>query len=184
MTRFWREVRRSGALFSAGSPDDCPSCARFEAIFIGQQCDDPAGNQQRHQYPGNTGCACAHLARAGIPQQPVDLAQHSCLHYRFPNSGKLETWPLAKESELHIPISMVCNNIETRVCFALRGLGIACLPDFSVAAGRLRRVLEDYVERTVSLHVVWPSGRYMTPKLRAFIDFLSANLFVSPSSGM
>lgn len=118
-----------------------------------------------------------YLERAGTPRQPADLAQHTCLHYRFPNSGKLEAWPLANENELQIPISMVCNNIETRVCFALQGLGIACLPDFSVQdkldAGLLRPLLGTYVERTVSLHVVWPSGRYITPRLRAFIDFLS-----------
>lgn len=127
-----------------------------------------------------------YLARAGMPQLPADLARHTCLHYRFPNSGKLETWPLADENELQIPISMVCNNIETRVCFALQGLGIACLPDFSVqkalADGQLRTVLDDHVERSVSLHVVWPSGRYMTPKLRVFIDFLCANVFIPRQS--
>ncbi|QTF08461.1 LysR family transcriptional regulator [Brenneria izadpanahii] len=124
----------------------------------------------------------AYLERAGVPRQPTDLTQHVCLHYRFPNSGKLETWPLVNEADLHIPISMVCNNIETRVCFALQGLGIACLPDFAVrrelAADNLRTVLDEYVARTVSLHVVWPSGRYLTPKLRVFIDFLSERVLL------
>ncbi|MFA3760481.1 LysR family transcriptional regulator [Yersinia sp. 2544 StPb PI] len=123
----------------------------------------------------------AYLEQHGEPMHPVELANHICLHYRFPNSGKLETWPLPNESDLRIPISMVCNNIETRMCFALRGLGIACLPDFSmgkaVAEGKLRSLLDSYVKRTVSLHVVWPSGRYITPKLRVFIDFLSDRMF-------
>ncbi|MGP2470216.1 LysR family transcriptional regulator [Yersinia sp. 2540 StPb PI] len=123
----------------------------------------------------------AYLEQHGEPMHPIELANHICLHYRFPNSGKLETWPLPNESDLRIPISMVCNNIETRMCFALRGLGIACLPDFSmgkaVAEGKLRSLLDSYVKRTVSLHVVWPSGRYITPKLRVFIDFLSDRMF-------
>ncbi|MFW5401172.1 LysR family transcriptional regulator [Yersinia sp. 1252 StPb PI] len=123
----------------------------------------------------------AYLEQHGEPMHPIELANHICLHYRFPNSGKLETWPLPNESDLRIPISMVCNNIETRMCFALRGLGIACLPDFSmgkaVAEGKLRSLLDSYVKRTVSLHVVWPSGRYITPKLRVFIDFLSDRIF-------
>ena len=75
-----------------------------------------------------------YLARRGTPQVPADLLEHACLHYRFPNSGKLETWPLirsAGEPELQLPTSMICNNIETRLCFALQGRGIACLPDFS-----------------------------------------------------
>ncbi|MDA5543563.1 MULTISPECIES: LysR family transcriptional regulator [Yersinia] len=123
----------------------------------------------------------AYLEQYGEPMHPSELANHICLHYRYPNSGKLETWPLPNEPDLQIPISMVCNNIETRMCFALRGLGIACLPDFSMgntlAEGKLRTLLDGYMKRTVSLHVVWPSGRYITPKLRVFIDFLSERVF-------
>lgn len=76
-----------------------------------------------------------YLTQRGAPQIPADLLQHTCLHYRFPSSGKLEAWALrqaADAPELHLPHSMVCNNIETRVSFALQGLGIAYLPDFSI----------------------------------------------------
>lgn len=58
-----------------------------------------------------------YLARQGIPQVPADLLNHTCLHYRFPNSGKLEPWALHRatdEPELTLPTSMICNNIETR----------------------------------------------------------------------
>ncbi|CFR08816.1 LysR family transcriptional regulator [Yersinia kristensenii] len=126
----------------------------------------------------------AYLEQYGEPLHPSELANHICLHYRYPNSGKLETWPLPNEPDLQIPISMVCNNIETRMCFALRGLGIACLPDFSMGnalvEGKLRTLLDGYMKRTVSLHVVWPSGRYITPKLRVFIDFISERVLADP----
>lgn len=75
----------------------------------------------------------AYFARHGTPRCPEDLLRHTCLHYRFPNTGRLEEWPLRRadgEAPPQIPVSMVCNNIETRVCFALRDQGIACLPDF------------------------------------------------------
>lgn len=32
-----------------------------------------------------------YLAQRGMPRLPGDLLQHACLHYRSPNSGKLET---------------------------------------------------------------------------------------------
>lgn len=76
-----------------------------------------------------------YLARCGEPQTPADLTRHACLQYRFPSSGKLERWVMRgneAENELALPATMVCNNIETRVCFALRGLGIARLPDFAI----------------------------------------------------
>jgi DNA-binding transcriptional LysR family regulator len=125
-----------------------------------------------------------YLARRGTPQVPADLLEHSCLHYRFPNSGKLEPWALRRagdEPELPLPTSMICNNIETRVCFAQLGLGIAYLPEFSIkqtlAEGRLCSVLDDYVARTGVFHVLWPASKHASPKVRAFVDFLCARVF-------
>ncbi|MEI7411363.1 LysR family transcriptional regulator [Pectobacterium aroidearum] len=125
-----------------------------------------------------------YLTRYGCPQTPVDLMQHACLHYRFPNSGKLEPWALRLlpgEPELPLPTSMICNNIETRVCFALQGLGIAYLPDFSIreqlAGGQLQPILTDYVERSGVFHVLWPASKHPSPKVRAFVDFLCARVF-------
>lgn len=125
-----------------------------------------------------------YLARRGVPDKPVDLLEHSCLHYRFPNSGKLEPWVLrgaADEPRLTLPTSMICNNIETRVCFALQGLGIAYLPVFAIrellADGRLRAVLTDYAERTGVFHVLWPASKHPSPKVRAFVDFLGSRVF-------
>lgn len=131
-----------------------------------------------------------YFAQRGIPRKPSDLLNHSCLHYRFPNSGKLETWPLRRapgEPEIALPVSMICNNIETRLCFAQRGLGIACLPDFAardaIAGGRLITVLDDYVERTSEFRVLWPASRHWTPKLRVFIDFLAERVFAKEDAG-
>ncbi|CAO3381525.1 LysR family transcriptional regulator [Azospirillum argentinense] len=125
-----------------------------------------------------------YLARRGTPRTPADLRRHACLHYRFPNSGKLESWALRQapgEPDLQLPTSMICNNIETRVCFALQGLGIAYLPDFAIreplADGRLETVLPDHVERTGVFHVLWPASKHPSPKVRALVDFLRARVF-------
>ncbi|WP_234195192.1 MULTISPECIES: LysR family transcriptional regulator [Pseudacidovorax] len=131
-----------------------------------------------------------YLARRGTPRKPVDLLQHSCLHYRFPTSGKLEPWALRRapgDAELALPVSMVCNNIETRLCFALQGLGIAYLPDFSVrellADGRLQTVLDGHVAREGVFHVLWPASKHPSPKVRALVDFLCERLLPPPVKG-
>lgn len=125
-----------------------------------------------------------YLEKHGIPEVPADLMTHICLHFRSPNSGKLDVWPIccdAFAAPIQLPISMICNNIETRVCFALNGRGIAFLPDYSVKAyldeGRLRPVLTNHVQRTGSLHVLWPASKHPSPKVRAFVDFLRARVF-------
>lgn len=125
-----------------------------------------------------------YLRARGNPAHPRELVGHTCLHYRFPSSGKLEAWPLRREhpeQAYDIPISMVCNHVETRICFAINHRGITCLPDFSVrkelASGSLVSVLEDFMERRGSFYLLWPSGRQMPPKLRVFIDFMLQRVF-------
>lgn len=125
-----------------------------------------------------------YLREHGLPAHPRELAGHRCLHYRFPSSGKLETWPLRREhpeQDYEIPISMVCNHVETRICFALNHRGITCLPDFSVraalASGSLVSVLDDFIERRGSFYLLWPSGRQVPPRLRVFIDFMLERVF-------
>ena len=63
---------------------------------------------------------------------------------------------------------------------AEQGLGVAYLPDFAIARqlreGLLVPVLDDCTDRSGPLRVLWPSSRHLSPKLRAFVDFLAANL--------
>jgi len=127
-----------------------------------------------------------YLEQRGIPKVPIDLLQHSCLHYRYSHNGKLESWPLRLQDddpELHLPTSMICNNIETRVCFALQGRGIACLPDFSIKqlldSGQLQQVLPDYIDRKGVFNILWPASKHPSPKVRVFVDFLSSRMFSS-----
>lgn len=126
----------------------------------------------------------AYLTQRGTPIVPADLLEHTCLHYRFSHSGKLEKWPLKtteNEPDLQLPISMICNNIETRLCFALKGRGIACLPDFSIkellSTNQLIQVLPEFIDRTGVFNVLWPASKHPSPKVRAFVNFLSERMF-------
>ncbi len=74
---------------------------------------------------------------------------------------------------------MMCNSLDVLLYMAMAGRGIACMPDFSVnnalADGRLKTVLDPYVTDSNTIHVVWPSSRKMTPKVRVFADFVHAH---------
>ncbi len=157
----------------------------FDAVVrTGEPADSRLSARRLGRFHLGLVAAPDYLARRGMPQTPADLLQHSCLHYRFPNSGKLETWAQRSRSgdaELPLPVSMICNNIETRVCFALRGLGIAYLPDFAIreplAQGRLQPILVDQIGGDGVFHVLWPASKYPSPKVRALVDFLCAHVF-------
>jgi DNA-binding transcriptional LysR family regulator len=63
------------------------------------------------------------------------------------------------------------------------GLGIACIPEFSVhdalVAGTLEVVLSAFTEpRHTTFRIFWPSSRHPSPKVRALVDFLVGQLAV------
>jgi DNA-binding transcriptional LysR family regulator len=135
-----------------------------------------------------------YLAERGVPSKPVDLAEHACLHYRYPSSGKLEPWPLRHASStaggLAPPLSMVSSNMDALLHMVQEGRGITCMPDFAVknavANGGLQLVLDSYMTRSSTFRVLWPSSKQMTPKVRVFVDFVIANFgqgLVSKASG-
>lgn len=122
-----------------------------------------------------------YLSRRGHPLNPGDLVDHACLQHKFPSTGKFETWPFKSEVEPKMKVTMVCNTSEALVDVARAGLGIACLPDFmvreAISMGELTTVLDGHIEHQGTFRILWPSSKYMAPKLRVFIDFMVEELF-------
>ncbi len=125
-----------------------------------------------------------YLARAGPPKEPEDLLAHVCLQHRWPSSGKLESWRLSRDGvplDLELPASIVCSTIEPLIGMAERGIGITCLPIFAlrrqIDEGRLVPLLDRYLRETGTFRMLWASGRHLTPKVRAFVDFMAENVF-------
>lgn len=125
-----------------------------------------------------------YFKRAGTPSTPEDLATHACLHHRYPTSGKIQRWPFAKSEaavELALPLTAVATTVEALVALAEQGVGITCVPDFAirqqVANGSLAIVLGEYIDHSGIFRAVWPTSRYLAPKVRVFVDFLAEHLF-------
>jgi len=123
-----------------------------------------------------------YLARRGTPQKPSDLERHACLHHRFATSGKLEPWPLMTgRKAITLPTTAVANTIEPLIDMAAQGHGIASLPDFAIRRqledGTLVPVLDRYIRHEGTFRILWPSSRYLSPKIRVFVDFMAEHLF-------
>lgn len=127
--------------------------------------------------------APGYFSKASMPRKPEDLTSHARLHYRFPSTGKLDIWPLGDKTEMlpERPASMVTNTLDPQVCFAEQGLGIAYLPEIAVRRqleqGSLVTVLDEYHRENMVFHVLWPSGRHLSVKIRLFVDFVTSHLF-------
>jgi DNA-binding transcriptional LysR family regulator len=121
-----------------------------------------------------------YLAKHGTPKSPSDLGQHACINWRFPGSGHIYRWELAKgrkNLELSVQGPLIANWQDIVVEGALQGLGIlyAYSDDGIVQAledGRLKRILADWSPTFPGLFLYYPSRRYMQPALRAFMDCL------------
>ena len=115
------------------------------------------------------------------PAAPSDLAKLGAI---VPSYVNLEGWMLKGPGGRQAPLRLqpVLRSDDTTLSLhAVRaGMGMAFLPEWLVdddlAAGRLVRLVPDYAAPAVTLFAVYTSRQYMAPKLRSFIDFLSASL--------
>jgi DNA-binding transcriptional LysR family regulator len=66
---------------------------------------------------------------------------------------------------------------------ALNGIGLVLLPTFYVGdelrAGTLRSVLDEY-STEITIYAVYPERRNLSPKVRAFVDFLRERIGERP----
>lgn len=122
-----------------------------------------------------------YLARAGTPQHPQELLQHSCLYlgeapddcrWQFRQDGHVET--------VRVHGRYVVNHSEVRLEGVLNHLGIGSLPDFTAHAaleqGKIVQVLADWEFLTPAYYgaawLLYPANRHLPPKVRAMVDFL------------
>jgi DNA-binding transcriptional LysR family regulator len=113
----------------------------------------------------------------GRPDSPADLQRHNCL------TGTLNTWRFKQEGrhmDLRVDGNWKSNNGRALRQAALRGLGLAELPYFYIrndlAAGRLTTVLANFRPTDTAMWAVYPHNRYLSAKVRLFLNFLQNRL--------
>lgn len=124
-------------------------------------------------------CAApGYLAQHGTPRTPDDLQQHNCLW--ITSLPALRRWPFDTDDGIrvvHVGGNVATNNADTLLQLALAGVGITRLVDVVVAEairnGSLVPILTDWHHvEPVPLFATYPSGRNLSPKVRAMVEFL------------
>ncbi|WP_054900656.1 LysR family transcriptional regulator [Pseudomonas sp. NBRC 111131] len=113
------------------------------------------------------------------PRTPRDLASHTCIKYRFRQSGALYQWPFVREGEaieVLVPGSITLDDSDLQVAAAIEGAGIACTLEDCVAShlasGKLVRVLDDWCQPFPGFYLYYPGRRQLPAPLRALVGFL------------
>lgn len=120
-----------------------------------------------------------YFARHRRPKTPRDLIQHNCITIRLPTYGGIFPWEFEKKGEelkVRVEGQLVFNNIAMRLDAALKGLGLAYMPEDlvqkHVKEGLLIRVLSDWCPPIPGYHLYYPSRRQSSPAFTVLRDAL------------
>lgn len=120
-----------------------------------------------------------YLKARGTPQTPYDLAGHDIIQFTASNS--LSDWYFIEDGrEVRVPIlsRFATNSTDAAVQHAEQGGGLISVLAYQAAeglkAGKLKIVLAGYEMPVLPIHLVYPTSRLLSAKVRAFVDLVVA----------
>ncbi len=126
----------------------------------------------------------AYAAKHGLPSTPADLHRHELAVMRG-NHGQAKLQLHHTDGtieDLHVRAAVSVNGFGFLRAAAVAGSYIATLPDMhanpEIHSGRLVRVLPEYTAGVGNVFLVHPATKVIPAKVRAFRDFMLANLDV------
>ena len=128
-----------------------------------------------------------YLARKGEPATPQDLVHHRCIVLNaetIPGGTKWVFQNGTTEQAICISSRIQANDFLFIKQLVLQHNGIACLPNVlvleDIQAGRLIRLLNQWSLTKRDIYLVYLSDRHLSPKVKAFLDFVMAKVTPQP----
>nr|WP_269077884.1 LysR substrate-binding domain-containing protein [Endozoicomonas montiporae] len=147
------------------------------AIRLGQLDDS---NMIARQLGVRSQHLCAspgYLEQFGRPETLNDLADHNCL------PGTLDYWRFEENKKIrHLKVSgsLRCNSGNALMDAALKGLGLAQLPNHYVApviqSGELVELLAEYQPPAEGIWALYPHNRHLSTKVSLLIEQINQTL--------
>jgi DNA-binding transcriptional LysR family regulator len=130
----------------------------------------------------------AYLDIHPAPTHPQELVDRSCLSIRSDNLSEILPWSLKRGKEIvevKVPSRLQTNDFLMIKQLLMAGSGVAFVPSLlaiaEVQTGALVRLLSDWHLPERELYLVYPSDRHLSPKLRAWVEFVQQQLISEPS---
>ena len=128
-----------------------------------------------------------YLARKGEPATPQDLVHHHCIVLNAETKPGGTKWVFQNgttEAAFDISSRIQANDFLFIKQLVLQHSGIACLPNVLVLEDiqqrRLIRLLNQWSLTTRDIYLVYPSVHHLSPKVKAFLDFVMAKVTPQP----
>ena len=126
-----------------------------------------------------TCAAPAYLSRHGTPRAPEDLADHNCIQFVAPNTGRSFEWRFQRDGKrfgVAVSGNLALDHAEALVEAALAGTALIQISSYvtaaAIRAGDLKAVLTEFQVEAPPIWVMYPQNRHLTPRVRALVDFL------------
>lgn len=120
-----------------------------------------------------------YLKARGTPQKPSDLAGHEIIQFTG-TSAVSEWWFTENGREIRVPTlsRFATNSTDAAISHAEQGGGLISVLAYQAAEGlkarKLKIVLADYESPPLPIHLVYPTSRLLSAKVRAFVDLVVA----------
>jgi LysR family transcriptional regulator, regulator for bpeEF and oprC len=156
------------------------------AIRLGELSDSSLAARKLGQVNYGLYAAPSYLARQGMPQTIEDFSQHDLL--MFIGGAMRQGWLLEQNGQKHRVSNhqarIRINNSYAAKDATVAGLGIARLPRMlaqpHLDSKQLVQVVGAWQVPSVPVYAVFPSSRYLTPKVREFVDLAVAAMKLLP----
>ena len=120
----------------------------------------------------------AYIEKHGMPETPEDISKHACIIDSNFRVGK--QWPVISKNgdatTINVNSNIAVNSPKAVQEIAMAGGGIAMIPEFivegAIKAGSLISILPDYTTLEFGLFAIYPHRKYVSRKVRCFIDFV------------
>jgi DNA-binding transcriptional LysR family regulator len=119
-----------------------------------------------------------YLARRGEPKRPAEIAAHDTI--QFGATTATSEWRFVEGGE-DIRISctprFTTNSADAAIWHAEQGGGLTRVLAYqaaeSIGHGRVKIVLADFEQPPLPIHIVYPTSRLLSAKVRTFIDLVT-----------
>jgi DNA-binding transcriptional LysR family regulator len=113
-----------------------------------------------------------YLKRRGRPEYPGDVAKHDVIVFGGLGGSR---WDLgAGEKPVRFTPRLTVNTAEAAMDSVMSGLGITRVLSYqavdALTRGDVVQVMDGYGREETPVHLLYPGGAHLPPKLRAFID--------------
>jgi DNA-binding transcriptional LysR family regulator len=119
-----------------------------------------------------------YLARRGEPKRPAEIAAHDTI--QFGATTATSEWRFVEGGE---DIRIACtprfttNSADAAIWHAEQGGGLTRVLAYqaaeSIGHGRVKIVLADFEQPPLPIHIVYPTSRLLSAKVRTFIDLVT-----------